>query len=176
VDASITPLAGDIFGELSAGTLLIACTGIILGDLITSDKLVVQGVDEEFECPVFLDTLDEEPLPSDSTVYILPLIGGKTGMRYREKGEVEWHEPEKITGIVLRRVGSSAGEFRRIGSFNCEQCRMEDDAPGGDLANQRYHEFVRELERSGEMVARSVCAKVIENAERPKEIFVITVT
>lgn len=175
VDASVTPLAGDAFGELSAGTVHIACSGIILGDLMARDKLIVQGVDKKFECPLFPDALNEETPSSDTTVYILPLIGGKTGMRYREKGETEWHKPEMIQGVVLRRVGSGTGEFRRIGAFNFEQRRMDDDAPHGDSASQRYHEFIRELERSGEMVARTMCAKVIENAECPKEVFAITI-
>lgn len=175
VDASITPLAGDVFGELSAGTLHISCTGIVLGDLTARDKLVVQGVDDKFECPVFLDALDEEPLLGDTTVYILPLIGGKTGMSWRKKGEAEWHKPETIQGIVLRRAGSSAGEFRRIGAFVCEQSRMEDDASDDNLASQKYLEFMRIFEKSGSEVARSACAKVVDNGERPQEIFTITV-
>jgi hypothetical protein len=174
VDANVTPLAGDIFGELSAGTLHIACTSIILGELTGRDKLVVQGVDEKFECPVSLDALDEDLLSSDATVYILPLIGGKQGMRWRDKGEVEWREPKVIQGIVLRRAGSNAGVFRRVGTFKCEESRMEENASDGNLASQRYHEFMRELERSGAEVARLVCAKVVENAERPAEIFAIT--
>jgi hypothetical protein len=170
----VTPLAGDVFGELSAGTLDITCTGILLGDLIGRDKLIVQGVDQKFECPVFLDSSDEEP-SSEVKVHLLPLIGGKTGMGWREKGETEWHYPELIQGMVLRRVGGSAGEFHRIGSFKCEQRRMEDDALGGNSSNQVYHEFVRKLEDSGAELARSICAEVVENAERPKEIFAITV-
>jgi hypothetical protein len=174
MDASVTPLARDVFGELSAGTLHIACTGIILGELTGRDKLVAQGVDEKFECPVSLDALDEEPLSSDATVYILPLIGGKQGMRWRDKGEVEWREPKVVQGIVLRRAGSNAGVFRRVGTFKCEESRMEENASDGNLASQRYHEFMRELERSGAEVAKSVCAKIVENAEWPAEIFAIT--
>ena len=175
VDASVTPLAGDVFGELSAAALHITYTGIILGELAGRDKLVVQGVDDKVECQVSLDALDEEPMSSDAAVYILPLIGGKQGMRWRDKGEVEWREPKVIQGIVLRRAGSDAGVFRRVGAFRCEESRMEDDASDGNLASQRYHEFMRELERSGGEVARSVCAKVVENAERAAEIFAITV-
>jgi len=139
------------------------------------DKLIVQGIDESFECPVFLDALDEEPLASDPTVYLLPLIGGKTGMAWREKGETEWHKPNMIQGIILRRAGSDAGDFRRIGSFKCEQRRMEDEAMDGNSHSRRYYEFMRRLEDSGAAVARSVCAEIVENAERPKEIFAITV-
>jgi hypothetical protein len=139
------------------------------------NKLIVQGVDERFECPIFLDALDEEPLLSDTTVYILPLIGGKQGMRWRKKDEVEWREPKMIQCIVLRRTGSSAGEFRRIGAFQCEQSRMDDDAPDGNLASQIYDAFMRKLDDDGHFFARSVCAKVIENEEYPKEIFAITV-
>ena len=175
VNASVTPLAGDVFGELSAGTLDITCTAIILGELMGRDKLIVQGIDESFECPIFLDALDEEPLSSATTVYLLPLIGGKTGMAWHDEGETEWHKPNMIQGIVLRRAGSDTGEFGRIGSFKCEQRRMEDEASDGNLSSQRYHEFMRKLEDSGAVVARSVCAKVVENVERPKEIFAITI-
>jgi hypothetical protein len=96
-------------------------------------------------------------------------------MSWRKKGEAEWHKPETIQGIVLRRAGSSTGEFRRIGAFVCEQSRMEDDASDDNLASQKYLEFMRILEKSGSEVARSVCANVIENAERPREIFAIAV-
>lgn len=176
VDTSVTPLSGDVFGELSAGKLHIACTGILIGDLLTRDKLVVQGVDEKFECAIFLDAVDEKTLSTGPTVYILPLIGGNEGMRYREKGGVEWHEPKMIQGIVLRRVDNSAGVFSRIGAFKCEQSGMGvDDASDRNLANQRYHGLMRILEEDGHFIARSVCAKIIENAERTKEICTITV-
>lgn len=57
VDASVTPLAGDVFGQLSAGTLHIEFADIVLGRVVGSDKVVVQGIDEEFQWPIILDTL-----------------------------------------------------------------------------------------------------------------------
>ena len=52
---------------------------------------------------------------------------------------------------------------------------MEDDALSGNLASQRYQEFMRVLEKSENEVARPVCANVLQNAEHPEEIFAITV-
>lgn len=169
VDARVTPLAGDVFGELSAGVLHIACTGLVLGDVSDRDKIVVQGIDEEFQCPAFLDTLDEEHLSPDITVYLLPLIGGKQGTKILQNGE--WFEPMLVQGMVLRRTGNDVGEFRRIGAFKCEQRRVSDDAMGGNA----YHEFMRKMEGSGQEVARSVCAKVVRDAEHSRETFTITI-
>jgi hypothetical protein len=169
VDAKVTPLAGDVFGELSAGVIHIACTGLVLGDVLNRDKIVVQGVDDEFQFPAFLDTLDEGYLSADGTVYLLPLIGGKQGTRIFQDGEC--FEPKLVQGMVLRRTGSNVGEFRRIGAFKCEQRQAPDDAVGGNV----YHEFMRKLEGSGQGVARSVCAKVVRDAEHSKEVFTITI-
>jgi hypothetical protein len=171
VDASVIPLAGDIFGQLSGGTLHIECAGMILGLVTDSDKVVVQGNDEEFQWPIFLDTLDEIRLSQDIEVYLLPMVGGEKGVRSRNEGELEWYAPKLVQGMVLCRTGGSAGEFRRIGAFKCEQPHKKVDLLNGDA----YHEFLRKLESSGQQVAMSVCAKVSWDAERSKEMFPITV-
>jgi hypothetical protein len=169
VDARVTPLAGDVFGELSAGEIHIACAGVVPGDVLDRDNIVVQGLDGEFKCPTFLDTLDEGYQSPDTTVYLLPLIGGKQGTRIFQDGG--WFEPKLVQGMVLHRTGSNVGEFRRIGAFKCEQRQGPDDTVGGNA----YNAFMRNLEGSGEGVARSVCAKVIRDAEHAKEVFRITV-
>lgn len=171
VDASVTPVAGDVFGQLSAGTLQLACSGILFGHLVDGDKVVVQGSGEKFQCPVFLDALDEGDLPKDDEIYLLPIIGGKQGMRYRNKGQSEWHEPKLVQGIVLCGAGSGVGQFRRIGAFKCGQRQMKDDEADDD--GDAYHEFMRKLEASGQETARSVCADV--GWEGTKEIFNVAV-
>lgn len=175
VDASVTPLAGDVFGELSAGTLHISCSTIMNGQLVGRDKVLVQGVDKEFPIPVFLDAREEEAQSSGMPVYLLPLIGGKQGMSFREKDAVEWFSPKLVQGVVLHLTGGSSDEFRRIGSFKCAQRQMEDNVAEGGVLDQRYHEFIRALESLGQEVARSVCANMVEDAERPGEIFTITI-
>lgn len=169
VDARVTPLAGDVFGELSAGEIPIACAGVVLGDVLNRDNIVVQGLKEEFQCPAFLDTLGEGYISPDTTVYLLPLIGGKQGTRMFQDGE--WFEPKLIQGMVLRRTGGNIGEFRRIGAFKCEQRQVPDDAVGGNA----YQEFMRNLEVSGQAVAKSVCAKVVRDVEHSKEVFTMTI-
>jgi hypothetical protein len=171
IDASVTPLAGDVFGQLSAGKLHIECADIILGCVVGSSKVVVQGIEEEFRWPVFLDTLDENNISQDGEVYLLPLIGGKTGHGSRKTGELEWYMPSLVQGIVLCRTGSTAGEFCRIGTFKCGQPQRKDDLVDDDA----YHEFLRKLEGSRGQVARSVCSKVSWDAERSKEVFTVTV-
>jgi hypothetical protein len=94
VDATVTPLAGDAFGELSAGVIHIACTGIVLGEVLDRDEIIVQGIDDRFRCPVFLDALDEDFSSPDITIYLLPLIGGKQGTRILQDGKS--FEPELV--------------------------------------------------------------------------------
>jgi hypothetical protein len=171
VDASVTPLAGDVFGQLSAGTLRIECANIILGRVAGSEKVLVQGIDEEFQWPIFLDASDEHRLLQDFEVYLLPLVGGEEGSGSRKHGETEWYRPKLVQGMVLCRTGSVAGEFRRVGAFKFAQPRYKADLADGDT----YHEFLRKLEGSGKEAARSVCAKVSWDEERSKEIFTITV-
>jgi hypothetical protein len=175
VDASVTPLAGDVFGQLSAGRLDIACTGIIFGRVTGSDKMIVQGVEEDFECPIYLDALDEARLSQDVEVCLLPLTGGKTGTRSRGKGETEWFEPKLVQGLVLRRTGGGAGEFYRIGAFKCVQAKIKDGIVDRESDGDAYHELMRKFEASGKETARSVCAKVSCEAEGLKEFFNITV-
>jgi hypothetical protein len=169
VDARVIPLAGDVFGELSTGEINIACAGVVLGHVLNRDNIVVQGLNKKFQCTVFLDTPDEGYLSPDNTVYLLPLIGGKQGTRMFQDGE--WFEPKLVQGMVLRRTSSGIGEFRRIGAFKCEQRQALDDGVGGNT----YHEFMRSLESSGQGAARSVCAKVVRDAEHSKEVFTIII-
>jgi hypothetical protein len=171
VDASVTPLAGDVFGQLSAGTLHIECADMILGRVVGYDKVVVQGIDEEFQWPIILDTLDENTLSREGEVYLLPMIGGKTGRTSRKIGESEVYAPSLVQGMVLCRTGRIAGEFGRVGFFRCGQPQR----PSGLVNGDAYHEFLRKLESSGEQVARSVCAKVSWDVERSKQIFTITI-
>jgi hypothetical protein len=171
VDASVTPLAADDFGQLSAGILRIECEDVILGRVMGSDTVVVQGIGEELQWPISLDTLDEDHLSQEVEVYLLPLVGGEEGSGSRRHGETEWYRPKLAQGMVLCRTGSNAGEFRRIGAFKCAQPRDRADLVNGDA----YHEFLRKLEGSGKEAARSVRAKVSWDAERSKEIFTITI-
>ena len=171
VDASVTPLAGDAFGQLSAGMLRIECEVVIMGRVVGVDKVAVQGTEEEFQWPISLDTLDADRLSQGVEVYLLPLVGGEEGRGRRKHGETEWYRPKLAQGIVLCRTGSSAGEFCRIGAFKCGQPIDKAELVNGDA----YHEFLRKLEGSGKEAARSVCAKVGWDAERSKEIFTITI-
>lgn len=173
IDSSVTPLAGDVFGQLSAGTLHLECAAILSGRVVGSNKVVVQGNEEEFQWPIFLDALDEDRSLQDGKVYLLPLVGGKQGLRSKEEGESEWYEPNLVQGMVLCRTGSTVGEFCRVGCFECEQPQRKDDLVNGDT----YHEFMQELERSGQQIARAVCAKASGSgeAEPSKEVFTIVI-
>ncbi|RMX85984.1 hypothetical protein D0869_03412 [Hortaea werneckii] len=169
VDARVTPLAGDVFSELTGGVLHISCAGFLRGHVVDCDNVIVSGDDETFHCPVFLDTLDESYLSPDITVYLLPLIGGKQGSIVRRDGGQ--FEPKLILGMVLRATRDNPREFRRIGAFRCEQAQVLETSVENDL----YHGFTQRLERYGKEVGRLLCASPVQETEHCSETFGITI-
>ncbi|KAI7504623.1 hypothetical protein KC347_g8272 [Hortaea werneckii] len=165
VDATVTPLAGDIFGELSGGVLRFSCAGVLCGHIVDRHNVVISGSGEDFVCPVDFDTLYEPSLSPDTRLYLLPLIGGKQGTIVRR--DTGQFEPKLVLGLVLRPASGNAREFRRIGAFRCEQRQVPETAVSNDL----YHEFIQRFERSGKELGRGLYASASQDTEELRETF-----
>ncbi|KAI6837356.1 hypothetical protein KC340_g4460 [Hortaea werneckii] len=169
VDATVTPLAGDIFGELSGGVLRLSCAGVLCGQIVDRHNVVISGSGEDFLCPVDFDTLYEPSLSPDTRLYLLPLIGGKQGTIVRR--DTGQFEPKLVLGLVLRPASGNTREFRRIGAFRCEQRQVPETAVSNDL----YHEFIQRFERSGKELGRGLYASASQDTEDWRETFDIAV-
>jgi hypothetical protein len=84
LDAKMTYLAGDPFGDVCSGSLKVRCSGLLAGKIcdwstvnISSDDLEAR---QNEEWPISRDylagrTIDKE----DDTVYLMPMLGGGEG-------------------------------------------------------------------------------------------------
>lgn len=191
LDAWVTPLGNDPFGELSGGGLRIACAAMLCGRIVDQDTIVVQSVssEDDLQLRLFLGSsdLDHRSGDADSNTYLLPFIGGKGGSYYMVNAggdssdaetdyddESKWFRPKAVEGIVLRLTGDRPGEFYRVGSFEC-------GAHGGMEREEalrkipEYDLFNRLLKTRGEEVAKRVYGEILEGEDCGAETYVITV-
>jgi hypothetical protein len=186
LDASTEKYGQDPFGQVISGVLRLACSNMVSGSLIhpeNSINLEAEGsavislqVGKEYqEFSIQLDCLSDNSGDNSGLVYLLPLLGGKTGSASREDGKT-WLDELMIEGIALRTTGVRKGEFTRVGSFNFYQYESKIRGFGnGDERTELYEPFLRVLEEHGSTTAESACVEVISNPEHVDERFVITI-
>ena len=120
--------------------------------------------------PISQDTLDDVCQKDSASVYLLPLLGGETGSRFRSnKKEEEWKSEMAILGLVLRKEDDIAGHFCRIGMFEF----FKNSTPHRNISKERLEPFLEAFKQMGSPVAGSACAEVMENAEHPEEKYVV---
>lgn len=177
VDADITTAGEDPFGQVTHAVLRLRCSTIVVGNLNEDETLArdssrgqsitIASGEKKQNFRVLLDCTDDKSDVNKKPVYLLPIIGGETGMR-DDNGHVL-----KVHGILLQETGVSKGEFRRVGSFiftknSQERCSWVE-------TNEDYESFLEILEETGTSTVEGVCAEVVSNDEHPKERYVITV-
>lgn len=178
VDAEITTVGGDPFGQVTRAVLRLGCSVITVGhfdqeeiisdDLSQERSITITSGEKEQNFRVSLDCKNENSDVNKKPVYMLPILGGKTGTRYSGV------EVFMVHGILLQETGSSRGEFSRFGSFTF----TKNSGPwrhGGLSNNEDYEPFLKILEETGTKTAEGICAKVVSNDEHPNERYIITV-
>lgn len=170
LDAKITLQGHDPFGQISAGTIRMGCSSLLAGYFSLPDTIKITYDDASLDVHVRRDSFDDGGCESGDIVYLLPILGGQTGLSSNTKGgKCVWENV--LNGVLLRETGVAAGHFYRVGSFNVYQ-----DLMGGfsDMEGKNYYQpVVQLLEKEGQRVAEAVCAEVIENSDHPEERFVI---
>jgi hypothetical protein len=134
----------------------------------------IRSGDAELEYSVFLDCLDEET-KIGSTVYLMPLLGGRTGSamsRDGDDGEKERVEEMMVCGLLLKMKESSVGHFSRIGTFQFYKDPMRWVKR---KVEERFDPFMKAFELESSKVTESVCVEVIENFANPNERYVISI-
>ncbi|KAF1849039.1 HET-domain-containing protein [Cucurbitaria berberidis CBS 394.84] len=175
LDAEMTFLGQNPFGEVSGGRLRIACSGMLAARFDEGGTVKIESderdINADAEYPVSPDCLDDEWRSGGSTVYLLPLLGGKTGSgRYVDEGKSI--AEMMICGILLRESGGVAGQFCRIGMFQFWKDEIIYEGP--DKKEKEYLEpFLKAFKQGAASVAESVCAEVVQNPDFPDERYVI---
>jgi hypothetical protein len=128
LDAKMTLLGTDPFCQVTDGEIRMSCSGLLVGHLSDLDKKLIGRIigrpalvtfdSRENPVLVFMDCIDDGLNgETDTTVYLLPTIGSKSG-KGRSNLDGSNHVQELVvSGILLRITGISPGQFRRIGSF-----------------------------------------------------------
>ncbi len=186
LNASTTPYADDPFGQVTAGVIRLACSSMAAGHLMPWKKSNGEGFNimlhadkEEKEFPIQIDCLDDGGQEDTGLVYLLPIIGGKTGTAIGQKGqkddeEIDWLYEWLIEGIVLRPTDVTKGEFSRIGSFNFYKNKAIWTMGSVEIADESYEPFLRVMEEQGTTTAEAACVEIVSSPERPDERYVIT--
>uniref|UniRef100_A0A8H7NI84 Uncharacterized protein n=1 Tax=Bionectria ochroleuca TaxID=29856 RepID=A0A8H7NI84_BIOOC len=121
--------------------------------------------------PVKLDCTEQEAAKNES-VYLLPIMAGRVSMYVDEAEEMKCEDPHvEYAGLVLRSVDNMPGHFVRLGIFGFSNQPWEPGVAGRDL----YADFSSALEEQGEETAKSVCLETNEDADYPKQRFVIKI-
>ncbi|KAL9621338.1 MAG: hypothetical protein Q9160_004229 [Pyrenula sp. 1 TL-2023] len=183
IDAVMTLTGGDAFGDVSKGVLRIACSGMVFGGPIWKRTGIDGGTKPyggEADYGIVIDTgstyhvIDVFPdFVTDSgfgqwLFYLLPFFIEET-QAIPVQHPARWETLFDIAGIVLVQDGDFKGQFRRFGAFSC---RYSSDIQHNKDA---YVGFCKLLNDMGKIVAESVCAEVIDNAEHPDERYVIAI-
>ena len=146
VNMQTTPSEGhDAFGEVENGSMQIACSSMLSGQITSREKVVVHSHDEDISISCEVDCVDDCGANEGRSCWILPIF----------------ERPYGSHGLLLG--GVAPGVFRRMGSY--EVC----------ISHGYWRSFVKVLEKEGRQVASSQCAEIIGNAKYPRETFVITI-
>ncbi|CAG9991213.1 unnamed protein product, partial [Clonostachys byssicola] len=187
---SWTKLLGpDTFGAVTDGEITLACQSLVPATL---DRGGPQSPDADSDSPeplgtkkpsisieksslepfpVKLDCIEQEAAKSEP-VYLLPIMAGRVSMYVDEAEEMKCENPHiEFAGLVLRSVDNKPGHFVRLGLFGFSNQPWEPGVVGRDL----YADFSSALEERGEETAKSVCLETKEDADYPKQRFVIKI-
>jgi hypothetical protein len=161
LDAQTRLLGADEFSEVRGGSLRLACVGLLAATVVDANSVSFADGVSSTVAPDYHGALE-----AGATVYLLPLIGGRSGMSSFDRNDVGGSRVHEflVSGLVLQRSNDTPGEFRRVASFRFHNhaTRFHDEK-----VQDGYHEFVEALEQRGGHGAQSVGVDVVaEGAER----------
>ncbi|TID19461.1 HET-domain-containing protein [Venturia nashicola] len=186
VDAHTTKHGKDPFGQVTSGIVRIASSGLVLGRMLTPQDSHKQGAgekrtklklsgDKEREYSISLDCLHEAHVSSGSPLYLLPILGGNTGLRQRtNKDPEEWTSEMMVEGVVLRARDERKGDFCRVGAFSYTKGKWR-SSMAFRTNEELYEPFLKLLEERGKAVAEKICAEIIEDTEYPDHRYMMTI-
>ncbi|KAK6063152.1 heterokaryon incompatibility protein [Seiridium cupressi] len=177
-----TKLAGtDLFGAVIDGEISIRCSSLVGGYFqqfptpirgnrraTTTETVLAETTDISF--PIILDCLDDASTLDNDVVYLVTIVHGRTGSRFKFKSEsadliksvkpaaenTEWREELTCHGIVLKKHNKLQGCFHRIGSFDFTHTPSRvDKANSCEQEDCYYHKFLPILEKGGTSPAAS---------------------
>lgn len=194
LEASVTLLGEDEFGEVKGGLLRIACTWVLRGKATMVKNLPTLGLwlggnlcypfsshrenpnhclfSADFDCTDDIETL------AVGDVYLLPMAARSTkpiDTNDAMKPLAE-HEDEHVMGLILRQAALTTGTFQRIGFFQCKSRISE--AYGEHKQNELgrlWDLFIQTLAEQGAATAEQVCSETIDNQQRSTTKYVVTI-
>ncbi|KAL9622200.1 MAG: hypothetical protein Q9160_003383 [Pyrenula sp. 1 TL-2023] len=173
LDTKIALRGPDPFGQVTAGTIRIGCSSLLVGHFSLPETIRIVYNDDSLDIHVRRDSFDDGGCDSGDVVYLLPILGGKTGSASMIKGEQRIWE-YALNGVLLRQTGAAAGCFNRVGAFVVHQ----DPVGKGPhvIEPNHYRPLVQLLEKEGQRTAETICAEVIDHLDHPEEKFVVYIS
>ncbi|CAO2654064.1 Nn.00g107970.m01.CDS01 [Neocucurbitaria sp. VM-36] len=172
LDAKMTLLSQIPLGEVKGGLLRIGCSGMLVARVVEGSTFKIDFEDENMSSDenysIIQDCLEDEWMEDGGTVYLLPLLSGRTGCGWYDDKDQLIHELI-VYGIVLRKKAAVAGHFYRVGMFRFWKDQTRSASKEPDL----YEPFLKAFERAGTLVAETACAEVVENSEYPDQRYII---
>lgn len=171
LDAS-TRYEYDSFGQVTSGVIRLACSTMVTGNLVHSEKsnelksnketrIWLLSGNEEHRFPIRMDCMPLGREQEDCPIYLLPILGGPTGSSTKAEGKDIVME-HIIHGLAIQRTGVPRGEFSRVGSFSLNN---EEDL---------YDSFLDALKTYGRAAAEEACDETTRHAQYPDECYIIT--
>jgi hypothetical protein len=171
LDAGVTRVSEDEFGEVSDGWIRISCSYLLSGTIGEGAMETTFEHSPYHPFVISLDCKDDIDAQERGLVYVLPITA--TCLDFVRSASPAEHED--VLGLVLQRSEKVPGAFRRIGLFGCGtrtyDVQVYRDVEGGSLWNQ----FVSLLHEQGTVTAREACGEVVYDTEHGTGGFVITI-
>lgn len=186
LEARTVKRGADPFGQITSGVVRLACSGMVVGHLTQSHYTSKQGSKEsetmmmlssstEQVFPITLDCLVDGQLSNDWPIHLLPILGGRTGLRHGVSKDVdEYIDEMMIEGVVLRATQENKGEFIRIGGFSYTKGTW----PGTSsfrTEDELYEPFLESFKENGKAIAEEICAEIVEDENNPNHRFALTI-
>lgn len=176
MDAWTTPSGPDPFGQVSDGLLTLKCSALVCAQFLEEGNGTARLECRNLEFPVSLDVLGDEGPQGCNDVYLLPILGGFSGLRRgrpkrkknKEEGEEEdhrsqaaknkdtpntssknmdWEDHLFTRGLVLRACGKDFGSRSRFSRIG-SFCfeTFPNIFPHGEAEENMHQKFIQVLE------------------------------
>ncbi|KAK0106781.1 hypothetical protein ONS95_003505 [Cadophora gregata] len=177
LDATTTLYGTDPFGQVTAGRIRLACTGLVLCHARGAKEddrgimeMVIMYAAKENVFFIGLDCSDEVQQGDGNPFYLLPFLGWDSYGTLRIDETAQDGRELEVWGIVIRPTGTKRGEFSRVGFFMFRNTGVAWHHGTEDI----YTPFTHVLAEHGATTAEAVCQEVIQYNEHEKAQYVIT--
>jgi hypothetical protein len=160
LDAQMDLIGEDPFGQVRGGCLRLACRGMLKVERVDETAINMENT----MCTFWPDcSTSEAETVKGETVYLLPLLAGRTGSgMYRDGKEDDLVEEHVVFGLVVKEsTRGGKGWLERAGKFEFYKDQVHNRGKGQE---EIFQPFMQAFESGAAQVAERTCTEVLGKA------------